>query len=314
MSSNSSEITANSVALPVSGSLGFITEKTPQWILQLDELSSKIASCKIELSELSDLTAHRLRAKNGSTESLRPGMTNEADPEHQAFEMEPSQMLANAAKQQHAQMLRRKRKTTSFSSESEPAFRTRSMIIIRYDSQVQDGFAQIVREIGTARNHMRKARMNESIAERVRQMPALGGDDSPFGGGALAGRLAFTRTSRSRAGGSAGGPSTQQNAYDLIDKSLENALSLCEQAAHQSLRDGDCAVEIQTIKDRMREASKLAEKEVGSALTKEAAAEVLNQQEAEDGSDTSNAKDPADESSQAPFPRGDDKIEVDDDA
>ncbi|KAI9842647.1 MAG: hypothetical protein M1837_007014 [Sclerophora amabilis] len=248
--------------MSISSSLTFIKENTPDWINSLDELTSKIASCKVELSELSELNLHRLKPKNGSTESLRPGI-HQSDPDN-GHELEPSQLLASAAKQQHAQMLRRKRKTASLSTDADqPKFRTRSMIIIRYDSQVQDGFANIYRNIGTARNNLRKARMAEGMAERMKQATALANGDSPLGEDGMAKRLTFTRSARSRAG-------EEKTIYDLIDKSLEDSQALCEHAAHQSLRDGDCAVEIQNIKKKMGDATRMGEKEMEKLAEKEA--------------------------------------------
>jgi hypothetical protein len=59
----------------------------------------------------------------------------------------------------------RKRKTVSIiSNESVPTkFRSRSMIIVYYDSEIQKSFEEIVRNIGTARNNIRKARMADRM-------------------------------------------------------------------------------------------------------------------------------------------------------
>ncbi|KAI1304552.1 hypothetical protein F5Y03DRAFT_173233 [Xylaria venustula] len=49
--------------------------------------------------------------------------------------------------------------------------------------------------------------------------------------------------------------------WDELDKGLESVQSLCERAAHQFLRDGDCNEEIEKIKSRLVKVKELAVKE-----------------------------------------------------
>ena len=51
-------------------------------------------------------------------------------------------------------------------------------------------------------------------------------------------------------------------AFDLADKHLERAQGLCEVAAHQFLRDGDCNEELEGTRKRFEGCLKVAEQEV----------------------------------------------------
>ncbi|KAK7748505.1 hypothetical protein SLS62_008545 [Diatrype stigma] len=50
--------------------------------------------------------------------------------------------------------------------------------------------------------------------------------------------------------------------YDDLDKGLDFVQSMCEKAAHQFLRDGDCADEVEKIKDRLAKTKEQADKEM----------------------------------------------------
>lgn len=58
----------------------------------------------------------------------------------------------------------------------------------------------------------------------------------------------------------------QPDVYDELDKGLEYVQSMCEHAAHQFLRDGDCVDEIEKIKKRLTETKERAGKEMETIL------------------------------------------------
>jgi hypothetical protein len=68
-------------------------------------------------------------------------------------------------------------------------------------------------------------------------------------------RIAYTRTTKPKG-------SAAQNVYDQIDLGLDFAQAQCERAAHQFLRDGDCAEEILLIRNKTIEITKLAKDEL----------------------------------------------------
>jgi len=85
--------------------------------------------------------------------------------------------------------------------------------------------------------------------------------------GLLMAQAALGRSMYSRAGGRGGmGPPgldpLEKDIYDDLDKMLEKAQSMCEHAAHQVLRDGDCAEEVGEISRCMTEAMALANREL----------------------------------------------------
>lgn len=62
------------------------------------------------------------------------------------------------------------------------------------------------------------------------------------------------------------GDSQQPDVFDELDKSLESVQSMCEHAAHQFLRDGDCNDEIVNIKDRLSGTKTSAENQIQRML------------------------------------------------
>lgn len=86
---------------------------------------------------------------------LRPSGAILRQPSH------PTQSKAAAA---------RKRKTESLASGESiaPKYRTRSMIIVYYDSAVQQAFEDLVKFVSSSRNAMRKGKMNAKMAEMKR--------------------------------------------------------------------------------------------------------------------------------------------------
>lgn len=62
------------------------------------------------------------------------------------------------------------------------------------------------------------------------------------------------------------GDPQQPDVFDELDKSLESVQSMCEHAAHQFLRDGDCSDEVVKIKDRLGGTKASAEKEIQRML------------------------------------------------
>ncbi|CZR63474.1 uncharacterized protein PAC_13371 [Phialocephala subalpina] len=73
----------------------------------------------------------------------------------------------------------RKRKTESLASNESvaPKYRTRSMIIVYYDSAVQTAFEELVKFVSGSRNAMRKGKMAAKMAEMKRAAEMEVGDD-----------------------------------------------------------------------------------------------------------------------------------------
>ena len=94
-----------------------------------------------------------------------------------------------------------------------PAPHTRNTAIY-YDGYIQEELEQIVRDIGSARNRLRKGKMTQ----RMKEPPSAW---------------------------------KQKNTpFDFADNQLELAQSFCEAAAFQCLRCGDCTTELETVEQK----------------------------------------------------------------
>ncbi len=288
-------------------SFRFLADGLPSWISRLDELCVRANVTGPEYSQVYQGTgfAHD-KPTNCSTESLRPvdqtekdmvavTVTKTATPERIGFVDPGNRHLFREA--------RRKRKPGSvISGASGPQkYRTRSMIIVYYDSFVQEAFESLVRNIGSARNNLRKGKMQASMKAR---MSSLGDDEISLSisgfGNTLRPKMMHTKV---RVPTGAEGKAAQATAvFDTVEKELEAAQSLCEVAAHQFLRDGDCGLEIEGTRQRFKICLEIAKKEV-DRLEEEAILEK-KKEEAEERAQN--------EDNKVSLGNSDDIIEVDD--
>lgn len=171
----------------------------------------------------------------------------------------------------------RKRKTLSVISghASGPTrYRARTMVVVNYDGDMQKSFELLVRAIGTGRNLLRKAKMEAKMQE----LSALAGssesedeaddneDDAIMAKVSYRPRVASMRaraTIRNSARpGVNGAPSAPVALFDTTDKTLENAQSQCETAAHLTLREGDCRKELGSVRKNLAEVLETAKAQV----------------------------------------------------
>ncbi|KAG5920553.1 hypothetical protein E4U61_007700 [Claviceps capensis] len=165
-----------------------------------------------------------------------------------------------------AQAKKKRRPSSVMTADNvDAARRTRSMIIVYYDSYVQRFFDDLVRFVSSSRNLMRKAKMAAKVAQIKRMAElevaneAARSDIERPGADALP-SLKYISPSRPE-------PVSQDQAsvearlpgqldepldvYDSLDKSLEFVQSTCEHSAHQFLRHADCYDEIRKIQARL---------------------------------------------------------------
>lgn len=286
-----------------------------------------------------------------------PPSPNEANsPTSSAVERQKTQVAAAATAKARAALRRsqlgkrRNSATESMLTGDGPAlaskYRSKSLVIVYYDSYVQSFFEEVVKFVSASRNLMRKAKMAAKVAQIKRmaelEMPddSSEGSDEDFGNGIASfcppqlspsveqpDAIATTngeglknadtehdhcaaktqlpngntnnatprsytphRISTSQDNGKCSptpspllsGPfrpsmaawsslsrhgkpaETKQKSsiLDELDKSLELIQSMCEHAAHQFLRDGDCSDEIVNIKGRLMTTKAIADKEL----------------------------------------------------
>ncbi|KAL8709922.1 MAG: hypothetical protein Q9220_005372 [cf. Caloplaca sp. 1 TL-2023] len=239
-----------------------LTDNIPEWLTKLDELAAQVSEQYSRFARMSqsEFTQIRLSKKHDSTESLRPPK-EDLDPPTPVAEpsVPPTGIPLASQPQANANLIvkdiKRKRKPGSaeLSAASGPQrYRTRSMVIVYYDSSIQEAFEAIVRNVAGARNNLRKGKTAASFKVRMASMGMH--DDESDGYTVLNPKLIIRRAS----------PPSQFNmspAFDRADNDLEAAQNLCEVAAHQFLRDGDCGEEIAGARKRFEECLKIAEAE-----------------------------------------------------
>lgn len=300
----------------------FLRDQAPVWITELAELEKHVAARQAEIAQLPEGIFQPKLKKSGSSESIRPGKEDEETGDclygDQAVESRGSTASpvslrhglvtggahadtssAPARQQDQApstdlERLPRKRKTASILSNATapPKYRSRSMIIVYYDSIVQAAFEQLVRHITSAKNNVRKAK----LAARMQLMSAMEDedeDDEDEEYDAESGALPLTAARHSLVRGRETSPAMFRSArnmapavsasmmtpdkggrathmtttdksdrFEQADKLLDEAQSNCESGAHQFLRDGDCDDYTDTARDSFLKISALAEQEI----------------------------------------------------
>ncbi|KAF4996053.1 hypothetical protein FGRMN_4715 [Fusarium graminum] len=277
-----------------------LANNVPDWLQRLDDLSGQIDRRQAELAAVAAAEGKSPETKSlrnkGSTESLKPNddppMAYAEDPASE--DMPANNTAENAAKtpvktteipkaytpsprsirqqqevikaaqaRARAQVRKKPKSPSMMSNEDTPAaYRTRSMIIVYYDSYVQGFFDELVRFISSSRNLMRKAKMAARVAQikklAEQEVSEDGNDDDALPSLRYMSSRRFGPMSISRSGASDQPP----DVYDNLDKGLEFVQSMCEHGAHQFLRDGDCNDEISKVQKRLGEVLETAKTEM----------------------------------------------------
>jgi len=178
-------------------------------------------------------------------------------------------------------LAQRKRKTESNHSveRSGPAkYRSKDVAAVYYDGDVQNRLEAVVRSIGVCRNTMRKSRMSSKL-RMVTRKGSLSGSDSSAGDKPLSAKAILASIGNRQIGGIA--RAKEAPAFGEADAYLDEAQSLCERAAHQVLRDGDCALEVNGAKEQLVGARQVSEAAL-PALRSEAEEEEAQRRASED--------------------------------
>lgn len=248
----------------------FLVENTPIWISDVEELERRVGERQIEIEKIPAPTL-RNNKRTPSNESLRENRRWTSGPSRYATVNSEAAHSSNAYVNDYSHgancspSSQRKRKTSSIlSNNTAPVkFRSRSMVIVYYDSRVQATFEQLVRNIGAGRNHIRKARM-------AARMEALAADSEDTDDEKLE-LPAFLRTrhlglpsmhNTNARNNTDDNRMATDSALNEVDAALERAQGFCEKGAHQFLRDGDCGEETAGTKDSFRTLLEVAEREL----------------------------------------------------
>ncbi|PGH02406.1 hypothetical protein AJ79_07638 [Helicocarpus griseus UAMH5409] len=264
----------------------YISDNVPSWVTRVTDLAAHTKAKHAEFSaEYAKLTAagggiKTRRRKNSSMHSIKPDdmdkATNDAHSnkeEEEAVEdgtedyMDPITLLKMSKHYPQDANQRKRNIATSKSENTDRIVRPRQLVVVHYDSETQSSLEQLVRDIGGARNNIRKGRMSQMMKSGF----GLKFFD-PTRGRAAAGRKHPLDPSSKPSSPS----QNKESPFDAADKQLELAQSLCESAAHQFLRCGDCAMELEKTKERFSTVLDMAKVEI-----ERLEAEAKEQKEAE---------------------------------
>lgn len=249
----------------------YLVDNLPTWRTSVDSLFAHTAEKHAEfVAEYARLLSeakprHRRTASNSS---VRPEENNAVTEEANGVDSvddlsspDPRQTNPFEAGNKYlfAQTRRKRKPGTSIrSGASGPLkFRNRSHVVVYYDGYLQEQLDSMVKQVGVGRNNLRKGKAAFTAATGFR-LPTLSGkvshglsmfdDVRPV--------LMSRNTSPLLPGKKPVVPHVQSTSTDeasflRVDKELEQIQSLCEMAAHQFLRDGDCKTELENVRQKL---------------------------------------------------------------
>lgn len=248
------------------GAFSHLQSNLPAWITRVSELAAHASAKHAEYIEAyrRHTSVKPRRRKNSSvcsihTDDLIPIAQREG-PTSEALETSTTTKDVSAP----AQYAGRKRGTDeapSIDSSDRYAFvSTRHNVIIEYDGHTQKVLEEVVRDIGIARNNIRRGRMSMMTRTGLRSgllnKTVNIGSNNASGGESQFPALARIRSTRTGPGvvGVSGSTTSirKESPFDFADKQLELAHGLCETAAYQVLRSGDCGTELDGVEEKFR--------------------------------------------------------------
>ena len=223
----------------------YLKENVPSWITKLSDLIAHTTAKRAEFITPADVHPTTRGDEETSTGKM------DIDGTH----LDPVALLKLSNNFQD--MAQRKRRLDGDTSKSANDNHPRHLLIVHYDSETQSILDELVWDIGGARNTFRKGRMAQTkIGFSIRKLPPdLLGDDR-------AKHIMKASITDSRSPSKGEKDTSSAPAFDLADKQLELAQSLCESAAHQFLRNGDCSTELENTKERFSSLLNIALAEV----------------------------------------------------
>ncbi|KAL3473061.1 hypothetical protein BJX99DRAFT_234392 [Aspergillus californicus] len=245
------------VQMDALGAFAFLSESLPEWITRLADLTAHTTAKHAEFAEA--FKAH-------SANPLRPRKRRNSS----VCSIQTSSLRSGNPGGRRRRGTNEVDNSSLYSGEGSSVISTRHNLIIHYDGYTQKALEELVRNIGTARNNLRKG--------KISQLPLPGGSRSAARSSARGllpvldsvdpnDMLASIRSARTR------GPPVQsptpdpapvqrQSPFDLVDKHLELAHSFCETAAYHFLRAGSCESELGSVRDKFTVLLRISTEEV----------------------------------------------------
>jgi hypothetical protein len=247
-----------------------LLDTVPTWLEELQEILKGAAEKQEEIlfaNKPSDSGIHT----PSKTPSLQSRISATGSDHAQQIVVPIRPALQHLTNSDALRLSQRKRKTASImSGESGPSrFRTKYAAVVYYDGDTQNRFEKLVRAVGLSRNAIRKGKMSakvDSLSLYPRSSFSSEDDDDSSGEEyhtPITTKMGFRTTANRATGYSAFVAHTADiEAFDRIDGRLEKGQALCERAAHQILRDGDCTQEVTQAREHFTEALRQAKDEI----------------------------------------------------
>ncbi|EMC91872.1 hypothetical protein BAUCODRAFT_308930 [Baudoinia panamericana UAMH 10762] len=249
-----------------------LLQEVPMWIADLDSIlqqsKAKQTELLIERQPVVTSSEERSTSKHSRSSSLRSRRSQQRVAKQTAEEQTQGvapllrPQLPHLTDSDALRLSQRKRKTASVLSDhysSPTKYRSRGMVVVYYDGDTQKRFEALVRAISVRRNAIRK----EGMGPKGNTWSWVGSSSSGTSSNgekdidAELSRIAYDSPVRKER--LADGKGDGSKMLDKIGVHLEKAQMLCERAAHQVLRDGDCAFELNQAKEHFAGAVGVAE-------------------------------------------------------
>ncbi|KIX08415.1 uncharacterized protein Z518_03071 [Rhinocladiella mackenziei CBS 650.93] len=246
----------------------YLVENLPSWQATIDSLSVHAAQKNAEFGAEYARLVNQIRPKRRKTPSVASIHTHDAEsPIESPTTSSNVDDVASPSDRVDINPLdaenrclyvqaRRKRKpdqSLRSGASGPPQFRNKNQVVVYYDGYLQEQLDSMVKLIGVGRNNLRKGK-NALAAAKGFRLPTLttrSGQGYPSLENiksTMISRNASTLLQGKQSRGPRGQPaSDDETAFFQVDKQLEIIQSLCETAAHQFLRDGDCRTELDSI-------------------------------------------------------------------
>ncbi|KAJ5159837.1 uncharacterized protein N7482_006841 [Penicillium canariense] len=266
-----------SASMDALGAFSHLQTNLPSWINRVSELAVHTSARHTKYTEAyrRHTTSKHRRRKNSSVCSIHTDdfvpIAQRDGPTSEAVEAMTTSTAGDDAPVP-PQTAGRKRGTDEApsidSGERYTLVSTRHNVIIEYDGHTQKMLEEVVRDIGIARNHIRRGKMGlmsrGGLRSNLLNKTGLGRGQPGEGGSPLS-SLSCVRSTRTGGGvvgvtGSTG--IRKESPFDFADKQLELAHGLCETAAYQVLRSGDCGTELDGVEMKFRMLLEMADSEV----------------------------------------------------
>lgn len=229
-----------------------VVDNCPEWKAQLAALTVYAASKYEEFVSEYKKVMHQVKQKRQKSDSIasihseKANTTEELKSPQLSDFVEINPMEAGN-RYIYAQVQKKRRAGTSLQSNASGVrnVRSKKMVIIYYDSHIQSELDKLVRAFGAARNNLRKGKNAYTVSKGF-QLPTLSRRYDITSRVATNGgktNLLSTKAPIEVAATTTESPSIDES-FITVDKELEAIQSLCESAAHQAIRDGDCSTEL----------------------------------------------------------------------